>query len=71
MKQEEVMLSDITGKACIMSIFTKPIQTMFAQEERTIDEMCNDGDTQLRDFIDCNSTNHEHHLTCFSPKKKI
>ena len=58
MKQEEVILSDITGKACVMNILVEPTQTIFAQEERSIDEMCNAGDAQLRDFTSYSEYSH-------------
>lgn len=51
MKQEEAILSDIEGKAYESSIMTELILVTPNQDERSVEDICNSGDAQLRDII--------------------
>lgn len=70
MKQEKILVSDITGKIYATTALIETNSSIFAQEERTIDEICNDGDISMREFID-NNANHKHHLVQLFPERKI
>ncbi|MFW6231365.1 MAG: hypothetical protein ACOC32_05075 [Nanoarchaeota archaeon] len=73
MRQITAMMADISGMAEETDVLVEDRNTIFAQEERTVDEICNDGDAEYLEFAgygtDCCHVHDPCRTSFFGSKK--